>query len=228
MDLHFSLQASYFHVLQSPRGTWPWRGRSMKWRLGLPRELIWVTATDPSGLHWVSILHPTGVQWLTPVPGQAVFWGETSSDTRALCGMSAKPGPMEGRSTQGTELIYQYLCILKALPAVPGLGIPELLPATLKELPSEMLGQRAARTGSPAAGSRGSSSCCTSRAGWPGSPRGPRCPRCAWWTPGRARTAGGQSSRSPPLQSTPSAPSGFLSRICWRSPCQVWLIKQNK
>lgn len=46
----------------------------------------------------------------------ASLTGETSSDTTALCGMSAKLGPMEGRSTQGTELIYQYLCVLKALP----------------------------------------------------------------------------------------------------------------
>lgn len=232
MDLYFSLQASYLHILQFPRTTWPWRGRSMKWRLSLPRELLW---SHSHRAQWPSLGFHTSPYWrsvadlcvrASSVLGRHLL--ERHRQTPQLCvGCQQSWVPWKGGAHR-EQNSFINTCVYSKPSRSPWAGNSWTPPCHPQGAAQRDAGTEGSQASSPAAGSRGSSSCCTSRVGWPGSPRGPRCPRCAWLTPGRARTACGQSSRSPPLQSTPSAPSGFLSRICWRSPCQVWLIKQNK
>lgn len=90
-----------------------------------------VPPTDPRGLHRVSILRPAGVQWVISacVTASSAFdlIGETSPDTKALCGMSAKPGPMERRRhTWNRTCIYP-----KGSPQFLGWGDCEFLNSSL-------------------------------------------------------------------------------------------------
>lgn len=143
-------------------------------QISLLRELSPVIPTEPSGLQGGSILHPPGVQWGMSAcvrTSRILEWyltGETSPDPKVLCAMSAEQGPMEGRRHTGNRTRFSRPTSTQRPPCSPraerGLRMPEFLRASLQELHSEMLGPRAFGMASPPAGSRGSSSCCTSRA----------------------------------------------------------------
>lgn len=174
-----------------------------------------------------SILHPPVQRVLSAcVRASSVLGCHCRDITQTLCGVSAEPGPTEGRrhTRNRTSCVYS-----KAPPQSMGWEGPVncwIPPCHPRGAAQQDAGTKGVP--SPPAGSRGSSSCCTSGAWWLGSPPGPRYPRSWWWRPWWARTACGQSSRSPPPQSKLFVPRGSLSRICWRSLCQVWLIRRNK
>lgn len=111
-----------FPEIYSPAEADPWSESSASSEL----------STDPRSLHGTSILHPPVQSVLSAcVRASSVlgchFAAETSADTKALCAVSAKPGPVEGRRHRRNTTS----CV-KGLPAVPGLrGAGEFLNSSL-------------------------------------------------------------------------------------------------